>query len=237
MPLLPRSSSLAAPIPRAEFSQAEFTQLIENYGMAVRWSKFLCCPNMDISEPSHHMVGCTYCDHAGRLFYDPQIIRMFASSYAHKPMYGQESRYDPGTVYFTTLPGCHISYRDKIEMLTTTIRTSERVVLGAGLTYKLRFPATCVLAVIDNSNVAYSTQTVLVNADGSLTFASLPAGQFVSVAYDHHPVYTVVDVLHVVRDSRTTVEGADTPTEFSRQVVAQMEFTRDVTDPNGADLG
>ncbi len=236
MPLLPRGSSLAGSA-RAEFAQGEFGQLIANYGYDVRWSKFMVCPNVLPDAPEHHYPDCGVCDNTGRVFYEPKLTRMFASSFALKPQYQAEGRYDHGTVYFTTLPGFDVSYRDRIEMLTARIRYSERIILSPGqLRYRLRFAPLRIQALITEAGTPVPLSSVACD-DNGLVLQALPAGaNFLSVAYDHHPIYTVVDVMHIVRDSRTTQQSADTPTEFNRQVVAQLEFTRDTQDPNAADI-
>lgn len=219
---------------RPEFSELDYTDLVQNYGYDVRWSKFMACPNFNPEMPEHHMPDCALCDHAGRIFYDIQTTRMVASSFALKPEFAMQGRYEHGTVYFTTLPGDQVSYRDRIELLTSRMRYSDRILLREGqLTYELRFPVLALDAARTNLGAVVNLSTLHVEKNGTVTFASLPPGaDFVSVAYDHHPVYTVVDVMHVIRDSRTTKLNQDVPTAFNRQVVAQLEFTREFNNVN-----
>lgn len=228
--MLPRTSSLAAPT-RSEFSIADFTKLVDDYGYDVKWSKFMVCPNYDPEQTDHHFSSCTFCDHAGRVLYDVKKTKMIASSFDVNPKYQPQSRYDMGTVYFTTYPTEQPSFRDRIELLVSRMRYSERVVLNSNTTYAMRFPVLNVYAILSNRNAFVDLSTVTVNAQGSITFKHLPVGEVVTVSYDHHPVYTVVDLPHGIRDSRVTDSGMDIPAEFNRQVAAQLEILSE-PDPN-----
>lgn len=232
MPLLDRPSSLQMVV-RAEFSQAAFASLVQQYGYDVRWSKFIRCPNIDPKQPDHHRIGCTLCDRVGRVYYDPLVTRMIASSFATATQWNPESQYDRGTVYFTTLPDARVSFRDKIEMLSAEVRYSEVVLLTATSSYALRFNPTSIESVLTSNGTLVDPASISLNGDGTITFATPPGTPSVSIAYNHHPVYIVTDLMHVVRDSRTTVGGQDTPTAFNRQVAAQLQFILD--DPAGTE--
>lgn len=224
MPIQYRHSSLAtAGHERVEFSLEEFKQGIELHGYYARWAKASMCPNRDPLQDDHHRIDCDLCDRNGYIYYDPIEIRTHVTSFGEKQLFMPESRYDPGTAYFTTLPEHKISFWDKIEILTARARFTQ-VVKVKNKTYKLKYPALSIYHIVTSKNVQIPPETVLVEADGRVTFSAIPPGDFFSICYLYHPTYIIIDMLHHVRDSRNTVLTVDQELEYPMQAAGRLDF-------------
>jgi hypothetical protein len=208
---------------RVEFDHAEFELLLEEQGYFARWTKAMLCPNRDTTQEDHHVIDCSLCGVNGFVYFDPIEIKVLVTSYGTKQLFMPESRYEPGTAYFTARSAYKLSFWDKIELLNAKTRFGEvKKVNPRSVNYKLKYPALSIERVLSNTGRVLNPP--IIQPDGSVTFAEAPGGDFFSISYFYHPTYIMIDLLHSVRNSRTTVGSADEETNFPTQAVGRLDF-------------
>lgn len=223
MPLAGQPSSLGKFASRVEFDVGEFERTLKEHGYDAVWSKAAFCPNREKDQDDHHRINCELCDTHGFVYFDPKSIRVLVTSFGTKQLFMPESRYEPGTAYFTTLPEHKLSFWDKMELQVAQARYSEVIKLSRLLTYKLHYKAIDIAYVVTSKGKAV-TDSATVDEDGSLVLDELPTGDFISVTYTYHPVYLMIDLLHQVRSSRVTKSVEDKEVELPSQAVGRLDF-------------
>jgi hypothetical protein len=226
MPIQARASTVQDPrVRRVEFDLDGFEQQLDEHGYFVRWSKAMMCPNRDPDQEDHHVINCTLCDTNGFIYFDPKDVIVLVTSYGMKQLFMPESRYEPGTAYFTALPEHKLSFWDKIELLDASTRFSEvKRVVPVGLNYRFRYPVLSIEHLANDNGKPFSITSAIIQSDGSVTFSEKPPGSFFAISYFYHPTYIMIDMLHSVRDSRITVRSKDVEADFPTQAVGRLEF-------------
>jgi len=212
---------------RVEFNLEDFIDTLNKQGYDVRWSKAMFCPNRDPDQEDHHKLDCDLCDFNGFVYFDPIELKALVTSYGTKQLFMPESRYEPGTAYFTTLPEHKLSFWDRIELLTAKTRFSEVTSMAsfAGATAQLKYPALSIEKIITNVGKEIPNDSAVVLKDGRIRFSERPVDDFFSISYFYHPTYIMIDLLHSVRDSRITIVGGDDKeVDFPSQAVGRLEF-------------
>ena len=226
MPIQGRSSTIESwRVRRVEFALDEFVRTLDEHGYRARWTKAMLCPNRDSEQDDHHVINCELCDTNGFVYFDPIDMNVLVTSYGTKQLFMPESRYEPGTAYFTSLPAHKLSFWDKVELLTATTRYSEvKRTATTGLSYTLKYPVVAVERCVTSRGTVIPLVSIVLHPDGSITLPSALDGDFFSISYFYHPTYIMIDMLHSVRDSRITLLSQDQEVDFPTQAVGRLDF-------------
>lgn len=218
---------------RVDFDEEKFAKAIRTKGYNVVWEKAMYCPNRKGPSPKDHAISCTVCDGSGFLYYDSFSTQMLMTSVTVSEQYFAFGRFDTGRKNVTALPGCLLSFWDKLTLCESVGRFTQLVfrqpnTMSDRAKYKVLslINATWVdaagVVVVAELGVDVSVDAVT----GDLVWASddnRPNDRdYYSASYEYHPEYVITDLPHHVRDSQVGGEGSHQVLPV--QAVAQLNF-------------
>jgi hypothetical protein len=236
-----------------------FDAQIEWHGVRLAWSRMTLCPCKGFNDETDQFdPDCPRCNARGWTTYqtpdyvidqtkvgalDPiqslivsrgncMVIRGVPMSMTEKPsLYEALGNWAFGSVMFTVRPENKLGYYDRLTHLDDVAPFSEIVTTESDLV-KLRYPATCLNALLSSSKTYGDADVVL--EDGNVKFLSgkAPAlGTRLSVSYLHHPTFVVLEFPHLIRviPARAIREKAGTSPAgghfyLPQQVLARLEY-------------
>jgi len=237
---------------RSDFRPEEFVRVLNQHGKYVIWRKALLCPclNEDTGQAS---LVCTDCDGSGYLYIDPVDIRAHMAQFDKSTkIYEKFGLWQEGSVSVTVEPKYRLGYRDSIEMKDSLMSFNEllkknnrrgiRSKLPAGVD-SARYRITNLTKMIYR-DVASGLIIALeggthftVTKDGWIEWTAsgntqVPAGTFLSVHYDFHPVFLIESWPHATRDD-VSGRKSTTPRVISLplQAMGKLDFLTDVNAP------
>jgi len=223
---------------RVDFNITKFETAIKTKGEDVVWTRALYCPNRKGLAPKDHAITCTTCDN-GFVYYGSLNKRMLLQNVSLSQQYYSHGRFDAGSVVVTALPGCRLSYWDKLVACDRLSRFTELVQRASGsLVDRTKYDVEEIEQVqwVDRSEaiqVATIGTDIDIDSSGGLVWASAASrpepDAYYAVSYYHHPTYIITEMMHQhrvtpVKDTTTTSDNQDTHHQLPIQAMAKLDF-------------
>jgi len=214
---------------RSDFNVVEFYRVIKKLGYFVTWSKSAICPCITKDDSGTPDFNCPLCKGKGRYWFDPQLIQGIMTNFNEDVRYQQLGEIQAGASYFTTLPENKLGFWDKLANEDSKIRHSEIVERGDhGVKDKLRF------SPIEINNLrtvkeefAEGLNFKFDEVNKSIEWLSDEPmrGTRYTVDYLCHPVWLVIDLINVLRDTLVkSKKPGVTFTELPVRALVKLEF-------------
>jgi hypothetical protein len=194
--------------PSAQFENEAFAALIQQKGYDVVIESAVRCPCR--TKENDHLSTCQNCLGTGWVFLNPVQDRAVLSSINSSTQFKDWSQENMGTVNVSLQSRTFLSFMDKVKVLDAQTVHSQ-------LLYPQNFNGTYfaytiydILSVIEVFRFVSATSMLQRLVEGTdftidrnkIIFSSVPASDFtVSVRYYHNPVYGVIDIPHIIRNS------------------------------------
>lgn len=229
----------------------DFQRLVLQHGKRVVWRKAMLCPCIR-EDTGQADLGCTECDGSGFIYVDPLPIQALMFEFDAKTrLYEKFGLWVSGNVSVTVESAYRIAWRDSIEMVDDLMSFNELVKKGEHRGRTSLLPAG---EDAGRYRIAAMTRALYRDAQGNVQPLEqgfhfeltddghirwlpsgnklLPAGSYVSIHYDFHPVWMVISHPHA---ARSDISGTKTPQErvisLPLQASAQLDFLTDSEKP------
>lgn len=220
-------------IPRVDFVPEEFRKMIRTHGLLLEWEMAAqCACNLPgqryglgsgtTSNQGNKRTGCPTCKGSGFRYHSKQEIRGLITAARQNPRpYNNYGAIDIGSVSLSVNPEHRLNKNDRITVLESTQRYTEKHLYEGGTISALRYPivvrtvdtvppqtfgvidcyATDVegIAQVGGEKVEGVDFTV---TNGQINWINRPdVGAYFAVSYYARPVYIVRDLPHPYRDT------------------------------------
>lgn len=217
----------------------EFEALGREQGYIISWEKAIYCPRRIDNSLDKHDFNCPVCESRfGIIYFDKKLVdpngddlRALVTGIPQQQQYRVEGFFDAGSAYVSLPPGYTPSYGDRITLLKSRMRVSQVIKRGLGPVDRLKYAAIPgaeggVVYCVDGQKNDH-TSAVRIDKNGNLEWlaSSGPSsGSYYSVMYYRRPVYLIVDLPHVIRDSLERQGGNDVTQDLGTQALARLDF-------------
>jgi len=176
----------------------EFEKLIKAHGHCVTWEKATICP---CSTPDgRDNLICAKCSGQGWYYFGATPTTVLLTSLSAMKAFsevGVAGDWVLGKVSVTAAAGINLGFRDRITSLDSQITFSELVIVGRD---DLRYDVLSVeMVATEAADLVEGTDYNVVN--GKIIFVTPAADTVVSVRYQAHPSWIILDALHEIRDT------------------------------------
>ena len=184
---------------RPDMNIPEFEKQIDKYGHCVTWEKATLCPC--VRPDGRDKLKCGQCSGQGWLYFDPKKETMLLTSLSAMKAFsdvGIAGDWVLGKVSVTSKSGTNLAYRDRITSTDSQITFSEIVFVGRD---DLRYD------VLEIEKIATTAADLIEGTDynlvaGKVVFTgTVVADTAVTIRYQCHPRWIILDALHEIRDS------------------------------------
>jgi hypothetical protein len=218
----------------ALFDKEAFDRLVDVHGRDLWWEKSMFCPCIDLESKAPDF-NCALCNGQGFLYFDRKCIKGIVTALSASKVFREGhimGDWVIGKSALTVIASDLVSFRDRITHDQSIITyVAKELFVDAQLAYPQRYPVVDVLAWRSESEV-YKLGEDFTVVDGVPTFtatATLPKhDEPLSILYTYHPVWIVLDHIHVVRDvsELDTSSSADevTMVRAPRHMLMELEY-------------
>ena len=206
---------------RADFRVEEFIRTIKQKGYFFTWRKAMICPRRS-PESAQPRFGCNLCNDSGYLYVDPIEVQGIMTGLSRdKLSFSNFGAFIEGVAQITVEPEFRPSFLDSYQMKNSVMVHNEWIEKGSRRGFRQGLPDRVDAARYQIVNViraiTYSGSNLIelrerehFNVeDGMIRWTSVGAGiangSVISLSYEYHPVWLVVNHPHSIRD--TLVRG------------------------------
>lgn len=214
---------------RVDIEPATLINTIVNNGYEVLWEKSAPCPNRLGEDIDRHDNNCPYC-HKGRVYFDPQAIKILISGINMMENYFIGGKWDSGNARITTLAENRLSYWDRLTVRNATVRFYELVRRNKNnnvdtLKYQaIRIEKAFGIGATGLVDLGEGRDFTLNGREVHWNKNRIAPGSFYSVVYDRVPVYIVLDLINWIRQRPIMVKGKVQIVGLPLSAVAKLEF-------------
>lgn len=219
-------------MPRVDFNELDFENLINQKGYDILWEQQLRCPCVD-PITGRVTPDCVNCSARG-FYYLPGVQIKGIITHQSKEVNLNDMRgvLEPGEAFLTVTHDNFIGAFDRITNLNSTTIYSETVIYNPNLGNSLRYPpvgniVSCITQPGQNVPVVQLVQgtNYTVDSQGNLTFiTAMQPQQAISIRYFYNPVWIVHADVNFVRDTYVAFqEPVDTFVNMPIRVKMRLE--------------
>ena len=242
-PLFESNKAIAINKTRADFDPLLFDTAIQQHGKRILWRKAMICPCI-VEATGQARTDCRNCDSSGFLYVDPIAIQALIMSFDKQTrLYEKFALWQTGEASLTMQANYRMGYRDSIELIDDVACFNEIIKKGnrrgrlqdlPANTDACRYRMAAIAKVISvDGDKVISAEHGLhyeLNEHGHIRWTAagnklIALGAYVSIHYDHHPVYLVNSHPHMMRsDIKGTKEPREVAQPLPLQVGIQLDF-------------
>jgi hypothetical protein len=237
---------------RVDFRVDRFITAIRQKGYHLIWRKAIICPCQS-AETEQPRVDCDSCDGSGFFYIEPLAIQgIMTNLEKKKDQYRHLGEWLEGTSQCTVEPLHRLGYRDSLQMVHSVMTFNEWITKNDRHGTRSRLP--------DNVDAArYRIVNALhlfiedangqpkqleagvwfdINKNGWIEWRGpgldIPEGTLISVNYEFRPVWIVINHVHGVRDTITTLKESEATVQaMPVQAAVKLDYlTSDTTLPS-----
>jgi hypothetical protein len=214
------------PRARADFRPELFDDLIEKKGYQLVHYKGMLCPclNPATGQPD---PNCNFCER-GWQYYGKEDIAGVITGVTHEKQYAEAGGFMLGAMQLTVKADVRLGYHDRIIHTDSIIPFSELITRSDTDKDRLKYLPAEFERIVDAAGKEYQQGVNFTVDDRVITWMgdSIPApGAPISLAYMTHPVWLVLNYLHLIRDTRIKFRKPfDEPKRLPIQVLCKLEW-------------
>lgn len=203
-----------AGMPRVDFQEGSFENLLWQKGYSVIWERALPCPCV---KKTANKSGCKNCQGTGWIFYNPTSIKAVLTSINRTTKYKEWGQELLGTVAVTCESRFDLGYMDRLTLSDSLVNNGEALLVRKqGLDNLFTFTTFRIQSIIDififvdvNTKLTRLEKDIDFTFDqNKITFISdkVSEGTSLTASYKYNPEYHILDFQHDIRNSSALVD-------------------------------